>query len=148
MVLSSPPHPIFHLGMAGNTVIRGKEAPTYRAPRAKSDPSLWPPKYAKIILTFEGCEKEWAFCDSRRLGRIKMSEADDPLTVPPLSLLGEEVPICELRNVLTDTFSFLLIQVLMPICRCPPSKAYQRVLRNATLRSRLFFWINQGLSAG
>ena len=36
-------------------------------------------------------DSEFAFMDSRRLGRIKMIDAEDITSVPPLSLLGEYV---------------------------------------------------------
>lgn len=80
--------------MSGTACVRGEAGDTYRAPRAKTDPSEWPPKYTKAVLTFaddanEGIEVgEWAFCDARRLGRIKLVDGVDPELVPPLSLLG------------------------------------------------------------
>lgn len=96
MVLSSPPHPIFHFGMSGTSQINGTAAPTYRVPRAKSDVDIWPPKYMKTSFTFSddsGAEVgEWAFSDARRLGRIKMADAEMPEEVPPLSLLGTSPP--------------------------------------------------------
>lgn len=33
-------------------------------------------------------DTEWAYTDSRRLGRIKLIDAEDIFSVPPLSLLG------------------------------------------------------------
>lgn len=81
--------------MSGTACVRGEAGDTYRAPRAKTDPAVWPPKYTKAVLTFaedspDAVEVgEWAFCDARRLGRIKLVHGDDPHLVPPLSLLGE-----------------------------------------------------------
>lgn len=117
MILDSPPHPIFHFGMAGSSQTLGRAADIYRVPRAKNDKTLWPPKYVKACLSFvepdaieedvkheaeeaeegetEGVPlasaREWAFCDSRRLGRIKLIYPGEGQTiedVAPLSLLG------------------------------------------------------------
>ena len=56
------------------------------------DPEDWPPKYVRLTVVFgddQGNEiGEWAFCDARRFGRIQMPDAEDPESVPPLSLLG------------------------------------------------------------
>lgn len=94
LILSSPPHPVFHLGMAGSTQIRGLAATTYRLPRSRNDPSVWPPKYCKLVLTFSTLDgspmAEWAFCDSRRLARIKLVDQEVPEEHPPLSLLGRD----------------------------------------------------------
>lgn len=94
MILDSPPHPLFHFGMSGSSQVRGTRAPTYRVGRGPSEASLWPPKYHKASFSFVNQlgenVGEWAFCDARRLGRIKMVDTPgDPIDVPPLSLLGE-----------------------------------------------------------
>lgn len=81
--------------MSGMAHVRGQSSPVYRVPRSKSpDSEEWPPKYMKTWITFEGDDGEtgdWAFCDPRRLGRIKLvqAEADQLEKVPPLSELGE-----------------------------------------------------------
>ncbi|GAA5989369.1 hypothetical protein JCM10908_001280 [Rhodotorula pacifica] len=98
LVLSSPPHPIFHFGMSGMAHVRGQASPVYRVPRAKSPgtDAIWPPeKYCKLAITFEGDDgeiEEWAFCDPRRLGRIKLVDAEEAelLKVPPLGDLGAD----------------------------------------------------------
>lgn len=80
--------------MTGSTQIGGQAALIYRAPRATNDPATWPPKYTKIVMTFADeagqAVAEWAFSDSRRLARIKLINAEDPETMPPLSLLGRD----------------------------------------------------------
>ena len=93
MVLSAPPHPIFHFGMSGMAHVRGEPSPVYRVPRSKSAANDWPPKYMKCCLTFradDGATSEWAFCDPRRLGRIKLVDcaAEDLESVSPLGDLG------------------------------------------------------------
>jgi len=93
MILSSPPHPIFHFGMSGIAHVRGSPSPVYRVPRSKHVDEEWPPKYMKCSLTLraeDGSESEWAFCDPRRLGRIKLVDCEegDVEKVKPLSDLG------------------------------------------------------------
>lgn len=114
LVLSSPPHPIFHFGMSGMAHVRGQASPVYRVPRAKSPgtDAIWPPeKYCKLAITFEGDDGEigeWAFCDPRRLGRIKLVNADESeLTkVPPLGDLGAD-PLLAMPSIdmLADAFA-------------------------------------------
>ncbi|GAA6012958.1 hypothetical protein JCM8202_002966 [Rhodotorula sphaerocarpa] len=97
MILSSPPHPIFHFGMSGMAHVRGQASPVYRVPRGQSpDATAWPPeKYCKLAIAFEGPDGEvgdWAFCDPRRLGRIKLVDVDEAelLRVAPLGDLGAD----------------------------------------------------------
>ncbi|GAA6062453.1 hypothetical protein JCM10212_005356 [Sporobolomyces blumeae] len=98
MVLDdSTAHPIFHFGMSGMAHVRGTPSPVYRVPRTKSDEE-WPPKYMKCLIVFRGGgvraddRNEWAFCDPRRLGRIKIVECreDEVEKVKPLSELGAD----------------------------------------------------------
>ena len=94
--------------------VRGQASPVYRVPRAKSPgtDAIWPPeKYCKLAITFEGDDGEigeWAFCDPRRLGRIKLVDADESeLTrVPPLGDLGAD-PLLAMPSVdtLADAFA-------------------------------------------
>lgn len=93
MILSSPPYPIFHFGMSGIAHVRGSPSPVYRVPRSKHVDEEWPPKYMKCCLTLrgeDGTESEWAFCDPRRLGRIKLVDCDEGEVenLKPLSDLG------------------------------------------------------------
>ncbi|KAK4058818.1 hypothetical protein OIO90_000264 [Microbotryomycetes sp. JL221] len=93
LLLDSPPHPAFHLGMSGQAFIRGQPGDSYR--RGRTVLTEWPPKYTKACLTFTNPVTreqvgEWAFCDSRRFGRVQLIDAPDPELVPPLSLLGRD----------------------------------------------------------
>lgn len=49
--------------------------------------------YLKTVITFadaDGLEVgEWAFCDARRLGRIKLIDAEVPEEAEVLRILGE-----------------------------------------------------------
>lgn len=79
--------------MSGMAHVRGEPSPVYRVPRSKSAANDWPPKYMKCCLTFradDGATSEWAFCDPRRLGRIKLVDcaAEDLESVSPLGDLG------------------------------------------------------------
>jgi len=95
MILSSPPHPIFHFGMSGRAQVRGEPAQVYRVPRSKTSDEEWPPKYMKFCCVLRddaGNTSEWAFCDPRRLGRLKLVDCDegDIENVKPLSELGAD----------------------------------------------------------
>ncbi|BGP45873.1 hypothetical protein JCM10450v2_001708 [Rhodotorula kratochvilovae] len=118
MILTSSPHPIFHFGMSGMAHCRGQPSPVYRVPRSASPAEEWPPKYMKACITFEdpepGEESEWAFCDGRRLGRIKLVEAEEGEVekVPPLSELGAD-PLLAMPS--KEDFRFALVRRSAPI---------------------------------
>ncbi|ORY61943.1 Formamidopyrimidine-DNA glycosylase N-terminal domain-domain-containing protein [Leucosporidium creatinivorum] len=117
LVLSEKTTPIFHFGMSGTAIVKGEAGPIYRAPRAKTEPCIWPPKYAKAVLTFADAETgeevgDWAFCDARRLGRIKLIEAEVPEEVPPLSTLGAD-PFLDMPSV--EVLAAALIKRHAPI---------------------------------
>ena len=101
--MDTPPHPVLHLGrdpscatdspgMTGWIVVRGVQS-HYNPPK---DESQWPPRFVKFILRIaEPATKpvlenslipeiwgtEVAFIDARRLGRIRLVDAEDPFTV-------------------------------------------------------------------
>ena len=82
--LDSPPHPLFHFGMAG-----GFKTPVSVPLQLKSGPredrAVWPPRFVKIRLRLED-GGELAMTDGRRLGRILLRE--DPEHEPPIAKLG------------------------------------------------------------
>lgn len=92
--------------MSGMAHVRGQPSPVYRVPRSASPAEDWPPKYMKAAITFEDPETgettDWAFCDARRLGRIKLVEAgeNDVERHPPLSELGAD-PLLDMPSVET-----------------------------------------------
>jgi len=94
LALQTAPHILLHLGMAGFVSTRGQEPLFYRK-KAKNwkndDGSDWPLRYWKFALTMDD-GSEWCFCDSRRLGRIKLvgEQGKDITEAEPLSLLGRD----------------------------------------------------------
>lgn len=105
MVLAdSTLHPLLHFGMSGMAHVRGQPSPVYRVPRSASPAEDWPPKYMKAAIVFEdpttGETSDWAFCDPRRLGRIKLVEADEGEVEqhPPLSELGAD-PLLDMPSI-------------------------------------------------
>ncbi|KAL8737320.1 MAG: hypothetical protein Q9181_001811, partial [Wetmoreana brouardii] len=101
LVMSSPPHPLFHFGMAGWWKIRNEETAYYRS--AKPDEPTWPPKYWKFTLeTAEEPKSEHAFIDFRRFSRIRLVDcaAEDMRKVSPLKENGPD-PVLD-KDVLTE----------------------------------------------
>ncbi|KAF7950243.1 hypothetical protein EAE96_007534 [Botrytis aclada] len=72
MIMSSPPHPVFHFGMTGWFHIRGQGS-NYYGSRNEDEKEVWPPKFSKFSLQTSGDPKvEAAFTDSRRFSRIRL----------------------------------------------------------------------------
>ncbi|KAL8669972.1 MAG: hypothetical protein Q9168_005465 [Polycauliona sp. 1 TL-2023] len=102
LVMSSPPHPLFHFGMAGWWKIRDLETAYYK-PTKKEEAPTWPPKYWKFTLeTAEEPKSEHAFVDFRRFGRIRLVDcpADEMRNVSPLKENGPD-PVVD-KDVLTE----------------------------------------------
>jgi formamidopyrimidine-DNA glycosylase len=78
------PSVLFHFGMTGSFVVRGVDAAKYIA--FKIQDQNWPPKFTKMEITFDN-GIQLAFCDPRRLGRIRLRYGD-PTKVPPISKLA------------------------------------------------------------
>ncbi|KAL8705883.1 MAG: hypothetical protein Q9201_001031 [Fulgogasparrea decipioides] len=101
LVMSSPPHPLFHFGMAGWWKIRNEETAYYKP--TKRDEPTWPPKYWKFILeTAQEPKSEHAFVDFRRFGRIRLVDcaAEDMRKVSPLKENGPD-PVAD-KDILTE----------------------------------------------
>ncbi|KAF8446287.1 DNA glycosylase/AP lyase [Boletus edulis BED1] len=80
--------PVFHFGMTGMLMVRGQPTPCYKS-SPRNDPDAWPPRFVKFILFIREDHSsftELAFCDARRLGRIRM--VCSPSSDPPISDLG------------------------------------------------------------
>ena len=101
--MDSPPHPVLHfgimnmekeliVGMTGWIRVRGAKSHYY----STKDEDEWPPRFVKFILkiaepktrpSLEGSlipeiwGTEVAFVDARRLGRIRLVDAEDPFIV-------------------------------------------------------------------
>ncbi|KAI4264165.1 MAG: hypothetical protein L6R42_000706, partial [Xanthoria sp. 1 TBL-2021] len=101
LVMSTPPHPLFHFGMAGWWKIRGLETAYYK-PTKKEEPT-WPPKYWKFTLeTSDDPKSEHAFVDFRRFGRIRLVDcaAEEMRNVSPLKENGPD-PVAD-KDILTE----------------------------------------------
>lgn len=104
MVMSSPPHPLMHFGMAGWLKIKDEETAYYKPTKPEKSPE-WPPKYWKFVLeTGEEPKCEAAFVDLRRFGRIRLIDcaADEIRNVSPLVENGPD-PIVD-KDILTEVW--------------------------------------------
>jgi formamidopyrimidine-DNA glycosylase len=84
------PSLLFHFGMTGAFTIKDIQASTYKS--FKVDCTEWPPKFTKFEVIFEN-GTQLAFCDPRRLGRIRIRYGN-PRSCPPISKLARD-PIIE-----------------------------------------------------
>jgi formamidopyrimidine-DNA glycosylase len=84
MELSNGKCLLFHFGMTGSFAIQGEQIPTYKT---FSVSSLWPPKFCKFEVVFSDGGRV-AYCDPRRLGKIRICEKDLLYEIPPLSQLA------------------------------------------------------------
>uniref|UniRef100_A0A0G4FFS0 Formamidopyrimidine-DNA glycosylase catalytic domain-containing protein n=1 Tax=Chromera velia CCMP2878 TaxID=1169474 RepID=A0A0G4FFS0_9ALVE len=92
-ILDSPPHPTFHLGMAGSFRIKGGPTAHYKTQKRTDDD--WPPRWCKLLVKMDD-GTEFAFTDTRRFGRIRL--LPDPENLPPISLLGFD-PLLEMLSL-------------------------------------------------
>lgn len=89
------PAVLFHFGMTGSVLIKNEVIPSYKSFKVlPGEEAPWPPRFTKCEIEFDNgaCI---AFCDPRRLGRIKLRR--DPLMSEPINELGidpltEELP--------------------------------------------------------
>lgn len=117
--MSSPPHPLMHLGMTGWFKFSNEQSkPDYKpSSRKQKDDDDWPPKYWKFVLQMEGepaCEG--AFVDSRRLARIRLLDvpAAEMRNTTPLKENGPD-PVVD-KDVLTEEwFKDLVRKKKVPI---------------------------------
>ncbi len=119
--LDRRPWPCFHFGMTGGIHVRGRTRVTLRSSGRREPGVEWPPRFLKLLVVLED-GTEVAFCDARRLGRLRLRQ--DPPREPPVSLLGFDA----LRGV-------------------PPVKRLQAMLaaRSAPVKAVL---LDQSFSAG
>ncbi len=82
--LDQRPWPLFHFGMTGAFRIKDRDPLEIEASPKTPDRS-WPPRFAKICLTFED-GGELVMTNARRLGRIRLLE--DPVAEAPIDKLG------------------------------------------------------------
>ncbi|CAD6447532.1 d49ea943-a443-46f6-ba69-592474275899 [Sclerotinia trifoliorum] len=101
MIMSSPPHPVFHFGMTGWFHIRGQETYYYRS-KDEGEKEVWPPKFSKFSLqTAEEPKADAAFTDSRRFSRIRLVDcvAEAIRNTTPLKENGPD-PVID-KDILT-----------------------------------------------
>jgi formamidopyrimidine-DNA glycosylase len=100
MVMSSPPHPLMHLGMTGWIKFSNDNTAYYRP--TNEDEQEWPPKFWKFRLQMSGLPKcEVAFVDPRRLGRIRLLDVEGDMMrlTTPLKENGPD-PVID-KDILT-----------------------------------------------
>ncbi|KAI9650740.1 hypothetical protein NHQ30_000765 [Ciborinia camelliae] len=101
MIMSSPPHPVFHFGMTGWFHIRGQGTYYYRS-KDDGEEEVWPPKFSKFSLQTTGAPMvEAAFTDSRRFSRIRLVDcvAEAIRNTTPLKENGPD-PVID-KDILT-----------------------------------------------
>lgn len=106
LVMSEPPHPLMHFGMAGWFEIR-HEITSYKKSAKSEDQSTWPPKYCIFALeTAEEPKCEAAFVDFRRFGRVRLVDcpAEDIRQVSPLKENGPD-PVIDRELVTEEWFT-------------------------------------------
>lgn len=82
--LSSPPHLLAHFGMTGSFVVQGVAPLEYQ--EFKVHDEVWPPRFTKLEIVF--AKTRLAFCDPRRLGRLRLRA--NPMVEQPISLLAPD----------------------------------------------------------
>ncbi|OAX84315.1 formamidopyrimidine-DNA glycosylase [Emergomyces africanus] len=117
ITMSSPPHPVMHLGMTGWLKLNNVDTHYYRSPTTENGDMPWPPKFWKFILQVDDASKtEAAFVDARRLGRVRLVDCPgaDIRKHSPLKENGPD-PILD-KDILTlDWFKKKLASKRVPI---------------------------------
>ncbi|KAI8987770.1 hypothetical protein BDF20DRAFT_969645 [Mycotypha africana] len=97
------PHIVAHFGMTG-------------AIRFKHEESEWPPRFYKLLITFTDPKTNenvhFGFRDPRRLARLRLVKAMDPLQLPPLNKLGFD-PVLSLPKF--EHFRQLVVKRAVPL---------------------------------
>lgn len=116
--MSSPPHPVFHLGMTGWFHVKGEQSSYYRK-RAEDEAAEheWPPKYWKLSLETDGKSPVYAaFKDARRLARIRLVDcaAEDIRNTTPLKENGPD-PTLDQETLTPEWFEKKILSKKVPI---------------------------------
>ncbi|KAI8068707.1 DNA glycosylase/AP lyase [Gongronella butleri] len=114
LVLDNGQSMVCHFGMTGSLKFKHE----------KKDDDAWPPRFWKLILTFDAAKKGkkkvkdendapmvMAFCDARRLGRLRLLDGD-PMKQEPISKLGFD-PLQNLPD--DDAFHTMVTKRAVPI---------------------------------
>lgn len=104
-ILSGKKSLLFHFGMTGSFVLKGREIPSYKSFVVNTSEMEWPPKFTKCLIRFSNGE-ELAFCDPRRLGKIRIRGANPEQELPisklapdPTQWEGSGVPESFIRGI-------------------------------------------------
>ncbi|CAL3962772.1 hypothetical protein PZA11_000166 [Diplocarpon coronariae] len=100
LIMSSPPHPVFHFGMTGWFYIKGESS--HHRSKQTDDDGVWPPRFWKFALETDSKPKvEAAFTDARRFARIRLVDcaAEDIRKTTPLKENGPD-PVID-KDILT-----------------------------------------------
>jgi formamidopyrimidine-DNA glycosylase len=82
---------LFHFGMTGCMAIKGTKVAAYKSFEVDMKKG-WPPKYTKLQVDFAN-GASIAFCDPRRLGRIRLRDSPPTLSSPIKDLALD--PVCD-----------------------------------------------------
>ena len=114
--LSSPPHLLAHFGMTGSFVVKGVAPLQYQ--EFKVHDETWPPRFTKLEIAFG--TTRLAFCDPRRLGRMRLRmapEAEEPICLlapdPLLAPISLEAAQAVLQARRTPIKALLLDQAAL-----------------------------------
>ncbi|PGH31420.1 formamidopyrimidine-DNA glycosylase [[Emmonsia] crescens] len=79
IIMSSPPHPVMHLGMTGWLKVKNVDSHYSRTSAPENGEAQWPPKFWKFMLQVDDVSKtEAAFVDARRLSRVRLIDCPGP----------------------------------------------------------------------
>lgn len=117
MIMSSPPHPVMHFGMAGWLKFKSEHSFYYR--KKADEHEEWPPKYWKVRFETdgEGDDKvEAAFVDLRRFSRFRLVDcpAKDIRQHTPLVENGPD-PVQDKDKVTFDWLKELCQKKKLPV---------------------------------
>lgn len=62
---------LLHFGMTGGVAVKGKAGAQYQRYSISCDENEWPPRFTKLQVCLDD-GTEWAYCDSRRFGRVRL----------------------------------------------------------------------------
>ena len=118
MIMSSPPHPVMHFGMAGWFKFKSEHSYYYKK-KDDEEPEEWPPKYWKVLFETEGkgdAKVEAAFVDLRRFGRFRLVDCPgkDIRDHTPLAENGPD-PVQDKEVVTIDWLKELCQRKKVPI---------------------------------
>jgi formamidopyrimidine-DNA glycosylase len=92
---------LMHLGMTGAIVVKGKPLPKFKEFKVSES---WPPKFTKLEMILDNGERV-AFCDPRRLGRIRIVEnfeACEHVTKLAIDPINESLTFHQARESLSQ----------------------------------------------